>query len=94
MTTPPSTKNDLIGSVSRAITILDVLSTRPQGLTVKAISLETGLNLSTCYHLINTLVAHQMLAQGPAARTFVLGPKISAFHMAFANHHRPPADLS
>jgi len=37
--------------------VLELLAAAPDGLLAKTISHETSLNLSTCYHLLNTLVA-------------------------------------
>jgi hypothetical protein len=45
---------DLVQSVSRALRVLEVVTTSP-GLPVKAIARRSGLNLSTTYHLVRTL---------------------------------------
>lgn len=42
-------KKDLIGSVQRALYILELLAHQPIGLNVKQVSQQLSLNLSTCY---------------------------------------------
>jgi len=51
-----STPKDLIGSVQRSLAILELLASHPEGLNAKQVSQKTQLNLSTCYHLLNTLI--------------------------------------
>ena len=46
--------DDFVQSVSRALRVLEVVTSRP-GLPVKAIARHCGLNVSTTYHLIRTL---------------------------------------
>lgn len=76
-------KRDLIGSVVRALRILDVVAAHPRGLTPKAISLKLDLHLSTCYHLLNTLVATNVLQRRPDTQAYVLGAKIAYLNSAF-----------
>ncbi len=45
-----------IRSVSKALQILNLLGKNPRGLLIKEISIDLRLNLSTTYHLINTLL--------------------------------------
>ena len=51
-----STPKDLIGSVQRSLAILELLASHAEGLNAKQVSQKTQLNLSTCYHLLNTLM--------------------------------------
>jgi DNA-binding IclR family transcriptional regulator len=44
-----------IKSVSKALQILELLGKKPNGLLIKEISIELKLNISTTYHLINTM---------------------------------------
>ncbi|HRV94500.1 MAG TPA: helix-turn-helix domain-containing protein, partial [Anaerolineae bacterium] len=58
-------KNDIIGSVQRALRITELLARYPQGLTAKQIGLKLDLNLSTCYHLLNTLEHESYIVKDP-----------------------------
>lgn len=77
-------KNDLIGSVQRALLILELLAQHPQGLNAKQISSALSLNISTCYHLINTLDHEGYLTKNPTTLQFHASGKIgySAFAQA------------
>lgn len=83
MTISVDQKRDLIGSVVRALRILDVVAAHPRGLTPKAISLKLDLHLSTCYHLVNTLAATGFLQRRPDTLAYVLGGKIAHLNSAF-----------
>jgi DNA-binding IclR family transcriptional regulator len=52
-----SAPRDTIQALGRGMEILDVLSGSSEGMLAKTISATTGFNISTCYHLLNTLVA-------------------------------------
>ncbi len=67
---------DLIGSVQRALRILEVLAHHPQGLNAKQISQQIQLNLSTSYHLLNTLIASGYAVKDPDTLLFRLSGKI------------------
>lgn len=71
---PPQT--DLIGSVQRALHILELLAQHPGGLNAKQVSLKLQLNLSTCYHLLNTLIAAGYAVKDPDSLLFRLSGKI------------------
>jgi DNA-binding IclR family transcriptional regulator len=45
-----------ITSIQRALRILDFIGTSPNGFQVKEIAYALNINLSTCYHILNTLV--------------------------------------
>lgn len=68
--------NDLIGSVQRSLKILELLAQHSDGLNAKQISHLLELNLSTCYHLINTLMASGYLVKDPDTLLFRLSGKI------------------
>jgi DNA-binding IclR family transcriptional regulator len=76
-------KQDLVGSVLRATAILETVAASPRGLSPKAISAQLNLNLSTCYHLINTLATAGFLARREDTQVYVLGSKIPYLHNAF-----------
>lgn len=67
---------DLIGSVQRSLSILELIADHTSGINVKEISLRLGLNLSTCYHLLNTLVNSGYIVKHPDFSTYFLTSKI------------------
>ncbi len=69
-------QTDLIGSVQRALCILELLAQHPTGLNAKQVSLKLQLNLSTCYHLLNTLIASDYVVKDPNSLLFRLSGKI------------------
>ncbi|GAA0628930.1 IclR family transcriptional regulator C-terminal domain-containing protein [Kutzneria viridogrisea] len=74
---PPS---GLIGSVQRALRVLEVVAEAGDGVTAKAVARRTGFKLSTTYHLLNTLVYEGYLVRLGNARGFGLGyqlPRLS-----------------
>jgi DNA-binding IclR family transcriptional regulator len=71
-----SSQNDLIGSVQRALCILELLAQYPAGLNAKQVSQKLQLNLSTCYHLLNTLIASGYAIKDPDNLLFRLSGKI------------------
>jgi IclR family transcriptional regulator, acetate operon repressor len=66
----------VIRSVARALDLLETLSTPVGGLTLSELSAQTGLNISTCHHLLATMVARGYVSQNPRSKEYVLGNKI------------------
>ena len=50
------TTTTLIGSVQRALRLLDIVGESPRPLTVKALANRSGLNIGTTYNLVRTLI--------------------------------------
>lgn len=71
-----STQSDLIGSVQRALRIMELLAQYPAGLNAKQVSQKLSLNLSTCYHLLNTLMDSGYAIKDPQTFLFRLSGKI------------------
>ena len=69
---------DLVGSVQRALRVLEVVADHPDGIQAKAVARRLDLPLSTAYHLLNTLVAEGYLLHLEEARGYGLGYKIPA----------------
>lgn len=67
---------DLIQSLWRGMQLLELLADAPEGLLAKTLSQRSHLNLSTCYHLLNTLVAAGYVAKDSASQRFMLTGKI------------------
>lgn len=69
-------KNDIIGSVQRALRMLELLAGQPAGLNAKQIGLKLDLNLSTCYHLLNTLEHEGYIIKDPDSLLFRASGKV------------------
>jgi IclR family acetate operon transcriptional repressor len=65
-----------IQSVDRALDVLEVLSASGTELALGEIASRSGLNSSTCHHLLSTLAARGYVGQNPRGRTYFLGTKI------------------
>jgi DNA-binding IclR family transcriptional regulator len=76
-TSRPASSPDLINSLLRGLQILELLATEPEGLLAKTVSFRSGLNLSTCYHLLNTLVAAGYVTKQADTQRFALTGKLS-----------------
>jgi IclR family acetate operon transcriptional repressor len=88
----PASRRDLVHSLRRGLEILELLAGVPEGLLAKNISARSGLNLSTCYHLLNTLIAAGYVAKHAGTQRFALTGKISyASHSAFDGARIVPA---
>lgn len=66
----------LIGSAQRALRVLDIVGSEGDGITAKAVARRAGYNLSTTYHLLNTLVHEGYLIRLGHGRGFGLGYKV------------------
>lgn len=64
-----------IQSVERALDILEVLATGADEMRLNEIARATGLNISTCHHLIATLLDRGYVGQSSRGRTYFLGAK-------------------
>src|SRR5689334_19614099 len=69
--------NDVINSLWRGVMILELLATEPEGMLAKMVSFRIGLNISTCYHLLNTLIAAGYVVKLPNSQRFALTGRIS-----------------
>ncbi|MGI9373641.1 MAG: IclR family transcriptional regulator [Hyphomicrobiales bacterium] len=65
-----------IQSVDRALDLIEVLADANGEIALKEIAIRSSLNLSTCHHLISTLVKRGYVGQNPQGRSYFLGPKI------------------
>jgi DNA-binding IclR family transcriptional regulator len=76
-------KGDLLHSVQRALLVLSLIADHPHGLSARDISRILNLNISTCYHILNTLVANDYLERHPHKQIYLLGPQIPFLNNAF-----------
>jgi DNA-binding IclR family transcriptional regulator len=70
----------LVGSVRRALQVLEVVAQAGDGVTAKAVARRTGFKLPTTYHLLNTLVHEGYLVRLHHARGYGLGYKLTGLH--------------
>ena len=66
-----------IQSVDRALVILEFVAGKNNGVTVSQVSEALGLNISTCHHLISTLVQRGFISNLGRSQGYSLGPKLS-----------------
>ncbi len=66
----------LIQSVDRALRILEALSLARTSISLQDLSAQTGLNVSTCHHLLTTLAHRGYVGQDRRSREYSLGNKI------------------
>ncbi len=69
--------SDLVGSVQRALRVLEIVASHPDGLAAKAVARRAGMALSTTYHLLNTLAAEGYVVRLEAGRGYGLGHQVS-----------------
>jgi DNA-binding IclR family transcriptional regulator len=62
----PRRPSDLVRSVSRALSVLEVVGAAGGAMSAKAVARRTGLNLSTAYHLLRTLCWEGYLIRLPS----------------------------
>ncbi|WP_069804171.1 IclR family transcriptional regulator [Thermogemmatispora onikobensis] len=88
-------KRDILRSAQRVLAILDLIARTPGGLTVRAVSRLLQLNISTCYHSLNTLLAAGYVERLPSGH-YVLGPQIPYLNDAYLrtlSHDWPAPEL-
>jgi IclR family acetate operon transcriptional repressor len=85
-------RSDLLQSVQRASAVLTVLCDARRPLTAREISEAIGVNLTTCYHLLNTLEHEALLYRDPDRR-FWLGHRIGQLREAFEEMLVPDPQL-
>ena len=65
-----------IQSVDRAVSLLEAIAEAGGECTLTQLSHRTQLNISTCHHLLSTLVARGYVAKVPVRRSYALGARI------------------
>lgn len=70
----------LVGSVQRALRVLEAVASAGDGVTAKAVARRCGFKLSTTYHLLGTLVHEGYLVRLPNARGYGLGYQVAGLH--------------
>ena len=77
---PPRARTDgerhSIQSVDRALFLLETIAEVGGEATLTDLSVRTGLNISTCHHLLATLIQRGFVAKVPGRRLYALGARI------------------
>ena len=71
-----STDGSSIQSVARALTLLETITEMGGETTLSRLASRTGLNISTCHHLLATLAQHGFVSKAPGRRGYALGARI------------------
>lgn len=63
--------------LDRAALLLDLIADgAPEGMTLKDLVQQSGLNTATCHRILNTLVGHRLLARDDKRKRYRLGAKM------------------
>ena len=75
---PPRNRGERqsIQSVDRAVSLLEAIAEAGGETTLTELSHRTRLNISTCHHLLSTLVQRGYVAKVPVRRSYALGARI------------------
>lgn len=68
-------KENIVKSVSRALQIIDIVSTKKDGLGVTEIAKQMDINKSSVYRILTTLAQHGYIEQHPETERYKLGYK-------------------
>lgn len=83
---PISVERSGIQSVDRALQILDVIAEFGGEASLSSIAERSGLNISTCHHLIATLANRGYVSQAAGTRSYSLGSRILHLSAACLRH--------
>src|SRR5476649_440863 len=73
---------DSIQSVDRALFLLETIAEAGGEASLTDLATRTGLNISTCHHLLATLIQRGFAAKVPGRRLYALGSRIIALSHA------------
>jgi IclR family acetate operon transcriptional repressor len=65
-----------IRSVQRALALVDAIAAAGGEATLSELALRTGLNISTCHHLLSTLITCGYAAKVPGKKLYALGTRL------------------
>jgi IclR family transcriptional regulator, acetate operon repressor len=75
---------ELLGTVRRALRVLDYLAEREEPVPIKQLAAELGLNISSAYHVMNTLAVDGYVSRDDRSGAFGLGAKTARLGDAYA----------
>lgn len=76
----------MVKSAYRALDVLELLASRPSGLSFTDILKETGLAKSTAHELMQTLVKRKYVHYHPAAKTYYVGARVLTLGVQYLRH--------
>lgn len=66
--------------LDRAVILLDLVADGGvNGITLKELTVRSGLNTATCHRILNTLVGHKLLARDDRKRCYRLGARMAIY---------------
>jgi IclR family acetate operon transcriptional repressor len=74
---------ELLGTVRRAMRVLDYLAEREEPVAIKQLAGELGLNISSAYHLMNTLAVDGYVTRDDRSGSYGLGAKTARLGDAY-----------
>ena len=75
---------ELLGTVRRALRVLDYLAESEQPVPIKRLAAELGLNISSAYHVMNTLAIDGYVTRDDRSGAYGLGAKAARLGEAYA----------
>jgi DNA-binding IclR family transcriptional regulator len=72
----PSKPNNLVQTIERASSILDILGQNPQGISIRELSTKIKLPKGTTHRLLSSLFYFGYVRQDPKTRNYLLGLKL------------------
>jgi len=75
---------ELLGTVRRALRVLDYLAESQEPVAIKRLAAELGLNISSAYHVMNTLCADGYVSRDERTGAYGLGAKTARLGEAYA----------
>lgn len=85
-TTKGEQRSGGIQVIARAMSILRLLESNPEGLSLGAIARETGLARSTVQRIVHALATERLLVSGPTGMGVRLGPGLVSLGSAARSH--------
>jgi len=83
----------LIGSVVRGLQLLELIAQRQCGCNAKWLSHASGIHLSTCYHLLNSLVHAGYIQKDKHLQEYTLTDKVAHLNNLFQYQHNIPSPI-
>lgn len=78
----------LVKSAHRALELLELLVSAPEGLSFTELLIETGLSKSTAHELLQTLLFLKYIRYAPESKKYLIGTQVLALGIQYL-HHSP-----
>src|ERR1700733_5583757 len=75
---------ELFGTVRRALRVLDYLADAEEPVAIKRLAADLRLNISSAYHVINTLAIDGYVSRDERSGAYGLGPKVARLGEAYS----------